>query len=314
MVPEIIAIGEPMLEFNATEEGSLAEVTRFQTGWGGDTSNFSIAASRSGGRVGYVTRLGEDDFGRSFLDLWTREGIDTSCIQRDGRAFTGIYFISRKGPEHFFTYYRKGSAASRMSPETLPVDYIRQARVLHVSGISQAISSSACDAVFAAVDAAKAAGVKVSYDPNLRLKLWPIQRARAIIERTIALSDLVFPSMDDATALTGLRDPESIARTYLEMGPEVVVVKLGSEGALAACRTDTGPSLTTIPAYQVDSVDMAGAGDTFDGAFVVEYLRGRTAEECARYASAAAALTTTGYGCVTPVPTREEIERLMACS
>ena len=314
MGPEIVALGEPMLEFNAIGEGSLADVRRFETGWGGDTSNFCIAASRSGGKVGYVTRLGKDDFGRSFIDLWNREGIDTSRVQVDPEAFTGIYFISRKGTEHFFTYYRKGSAASRMTPGNIPADYIRQARVLHISGISQAISTTACDAVFAAVEAARETGVTVSYDPNLRLKLWPLQRARAVIGRTIALSDLVFPSLDDATALTGLTDPDAIARFYLAMGPEIVVVKLGAEGALVAHRTATGPSLTTIPPYRVDSVDMAGAGDTFDGAFVVQYLKGRPPEECALYANAAAALTTAGYGCVSPVPTRDQVEGLMAAS
>lgn len=312
MGPEIIAIGEPMLEFNATGEGSLAEVSQFETGWGGDTSNFCIAASRSGGRVGYFTRLGDDDFGESFLALWAREGIDTTFVQRDPEAFTGIYFISRRGQEHFFTYYRKGSAASRMTPESLPLDYIRSARILHISGISQAISTTACDTIFAAVQEARNAGVKVSYDPNLRLKLWPIERARAVIDRTIALSDLVFPSLEDAKSLTGLEEPEAIALTYLEMGPEMVVVKLGGEGALVARMSDNGPILSTIPACRVDSVDMAGAGDTFDGAFVVEYLKGRPAEECALYANAAAALTTTGYGCVSPVPARKQIERLMS--
>lgn len=312
MVPEIIAIGEPMLEFNATEEGSLAEVRTFQTGWGGDTSNFCIAASRAGGRVGYITRLGEDDFGRSFLDLWTREGIDTSRVQRDPEASTGIYFISRKGPEHFFTYYREGSAASLMTPDFLPGDYIRQAKILHVSGISQAISTKACDTVFAAMEIARDAGVKISYDPNLRLKLWPVHRARAVIEKSIAMSDLVFPSLDDATALTGLSDPETIARRYLDLGPEVVVIKLGAEGVLLAQNTAGGPIFTPVPAFGVDSVDMAGAGDTFDGAFIAEYLRGQTPEDCARYANAAAALTTTGYGCVSPVPTREQVELLMA--
>ena len=308
MQPDIIAIGEPMLEFNAEEEGALSDVGRFVVGWGGDTSNFCIAARRAGGRVGYLTRLGEDEFGESFLKLWQREGIDTGRIEKDPDAFTAAYFISRKGRQHYFTYFRRGSAASRMTPGFLPADYIAAAKLLHVSGISQAISLSACDTVFAAMGIARTAGRLVSYDPNFRPKLWPLDRARAVVNETCRRADLVFPSLDDARQLTGLTAAEEIATFYLGLGPKVVVIKLGAEGALLA----TAEGRRTFPPYPVDSVDMSGAGDTFDGAFVVRYLDGRPLDECMRFANAAAALTTTGLGCVTPVPRAAAVEVLMA--
>jgi 2-dehydro-3-deoxygluconokinase len=307
MQPEIVAIGEPMLEFNAEAEGALSEVERFVVGWGGDTSNFCIAAGRAGARVGYLTRLGEDEFGESFLKLWRREGIDTSRIVKDPDAFTAAYFISRKGKQHYFTYFRRDSAASRMTPGFLPKDYIASARLLHVSGISQAISPSACDTVFAAIAIAKTAGRLVSYDPNFRPKLWPLDRARAGIHETCRQADLIFPSLDDARQLTGLTAAEEIAEFYLKLGPKVVVVKLGAEGALLA----TADGLATFPPYKVDAIDMSGAGDTFDGAFAAAYLAGRPVEACMRFANAAAAITTTGLGCVTPVPRRAAIEALM---
>jgi 2-dehydro-3-deoxygluconokinase len=308
MQPDIIAIGEPMLEFNAEEEGALSEVGRFVVGWGGDTSNFCIAASRAGSRVGYLTRLGEDEFGESFLNLWQREGIDVSRIVKDPDAFTAAYFISRKGRQHYFTYFRRDSAASRMTPGFLPKDYIAGAKLLHVSGISQAISQSACDTVFAAMGIARAAGRLVSYDPNFRPKLWPLDRARAVIHETCRQADLIFPSLDDARQLTGLTTAEEIAKFYFGLGPKVVVIKLGAEGALLA----TAEGLRTFPPYKIDSIDMSGAGDTFDGAFVAGYLAGRPVQECMRFANAAAAITTSGLGCVTPVPRREAIEALMA--
>lgn len=308
MKPEIIAVGEPMLEFNAEEEGALSEARRFIVGWGGDTSNFCIAASRAGARVGYLTRLGEDEFGESFLKLWRREGIDTSRIVKDPDAFTAAYFISRKGKQHYFTYFRRDSAASRMTPGSLPKDYIQGARLLHVSGISQAISLSACDTVFTAMAMAKGAGRLVSYDPNFRPKLWPLDRARAVIHETCRRADLVFPSLDDARQLTGLAAAEEIAEFYLRLGPKVVVIKLGAEGALLA----TAAGLAAFRPYKVDAIDMSGAGDTFDGAFAAAYLEGRAVEACLRFANAAAAITTTGLGCVSPVPRREAIEALMA--
>ena len=314
MQPEIIAIGEPMLEFNATQEGSLAEVDKFSVGYGGDTSNFAIAASRLDGRVGYVTALGDDLFGERFLSLWEAEGIDTSQVRRNPEAPTGIYFISRKDKQHYFTYYRNTSAASRMTAAHLPRDYIRQGRVLHVSGISQAISLSACDAVFAAITTAREAGVSVSYDPNLRVKLWPLERARAIIHQTAAMADLMLPSYEDAIALTGLDSPEAIAKYYLDLGPKIVVLKLGADGALLATRGENGDAVAMqrLDAFSVEPVDMTGAGDTFDGAFVVNWLRGMDLNDCVRFANAAGALTTTGLGAVTPIPRRAEVEKLLS--
>jgi 2-dehydro-3-deoxygluconokinase len=315
MQPEIIAIGEPMLEFNASEEGALFEVRQFLVGWGGDTSNFAIAASRAGSRVGYLTRLGDDEFGESFMRLWRREGIDTSQVVRESNGFTGIYFISRSQGRHHFTYYRKDSAASRMTPDFLPVDYIRGTRLLHVSGISQGISPSACDTVFAAVDLAKAAGVLVSYDPNFRPKLWPLERARAVIHETIRHSDLVFPSLEDARALSGLDDPEEMARYYLALGPKAVVLKMGGDGALLCTAQEMeGASSTRMQRFlpqKVASVDMSGAGDTFDAYFVNGYLSGWSLDKCVEFANAAAALTTTGLGCVTPIPERDRVEALL---
>jgi 2-dehydro-3-deoxygluconokinase len=315
MVPEIISLGEPMLEFNATEEGSLSDIKQFAVGWGGDTSNFAIAASRLGGKVGYLTRLGDDEFGDSFIKLWQKEGIDTSRVIRDAEAPTGIYFISRKGKQHYFTYYRKNSAASRMTPEFIPDDYIRKAKLLHVSGISQGISTSACDTVFAAIAAAKAAGVWVAYDPNLRLKLWPLDRARAVIHQTVSLADIFLPSLEDVTALTGMHDIEEIAHFYLSLGPKVLVLKLGADGALLAFEKERqGRSqiqTQKFPSYKVASIDMTGAGDTFAGAFTVGYLAAWPLERCMRFANAAAALTTTGLGAVMPIPNPKAVSGLM---
>lgn len=315
MHPEIISLGEPMLEFNATEEGSLSEVAHFAVGWGGDTSNFAIAASRLGGNVGYLTRLGDDEFGDSFIKLWQKEGIDTSQVVRDTEAPTGIYFISRKGSAHYFTYYRKNSAASHMTPHFIPDDYIRKAKLLHVSGISQGISTSACDAVFAAIAAARDAGVLVSYDPNLRLKLWPLDRAKAIIHQTVSLADIFLPSLEDATVLTGMRDVEEIARFYLSLGPKVLVLKLGAEGALLAVEEELDGSshiqTQKFSPYKVEPIDMTGAGDTFDGAFVVGYISAWPLERCVRFANAAAALSTKGLGAVSPIPKPEAVAALM---
>ncbi|CAG0944934.1 partial 2-dehydro-3-deoxygluconokinase, partial [Anaerolineae bacterium] len=299
-MPDIVAMGEPMLELNATDSGSLREVRAYQVGWGGDTSNFCVAASRLGGKVGYLTRLGADDFGKIFLDLWQAEGVDASQVVLEDAGATGVYFISRRGASHSFTYYRKDSAASHLSVNDLPKEYITGAQVFHTSGITQAISNSACDATFAAIEIARAAGVRISYDPNVRASVWSRARARAIILETIPHADFVFPSLEDGEFITGSQNPEAIAGQLLERGAKTVALKLGDAGVLLA----THEQMQRVAAMRVQAVDTTGAGDTFAGAFVTAYVQGRSPIECARFANAAAALTTTGWGAVNPIPRR----------
>lgn len=303
MRPEIVCLGEPLLEFNQTRPGE----PQFLMGHGGDTSNCAVAAARLGGRVGYLTRLGADAFGDSFVELWRREGVDCSEVARDPAAATGIYFVTHGVHGHAFTYFRAGSAASRLRPEDIPAAYVEGTKVLHASGISVAISASAADAVFHAIDLAKRAGVLVAFDTNLRLKLWPLARARAIIHEAARQADIVRPGLDDARALTGLDDADAIVDFYLGMGARIVALTLGAEGALVA----TADRRERLARHRVNAVDATGAGDAFDGAFLVEQLRTGDPFAAGRFANAAAALATTGYGAVAPLPRRAEVEALL---
>jgi len=306
---DIIAIGEPLMELS---DVNYANRRVYLPGFGGDTSNFIVAAARQGAQTGYYTRLGNDTFGRSFINLWRQEHVDTSCVELSDDAHTGMYFITHNESGHEFSYMRKGSAASRMTMKDIPRAYIAGAKLLHVSGISQAISESACDAIFEAVAVARENGVKVSYDPNLRLKLWPLDRARAVIHATVAMCDLFMPSLEDACTLTGLDDPDSIADYYHGLGAANVVLKLGRKGVLVS-GVENGISVRKlIPGHVVDTVDQTGAGDTFDGAFCTRYIQGDGLVASARYANAAAALSTQGYGAVIPIPVKEKVEEFLA--
>jgi 2-dehydro-3-deoxygluconokinase len=298
-MPDIIAIGEPLFELNQPRGEAI-----FREGHGGDTSNCAIAAARQGASVAYVTAIGADQFGDSFLRLWQDEGVDTKAVKKSPVAHTGLYFITHGPDGHVFSYMRAGSAASRMTPEDIPAEMIRDARILHASGISQAISSSAADAVFAAMRIARATGVTVSYDTNLRLRLWPLDRARAIIHAAVALADIVRPGIEDARHLTGLVDPDEIVDFYLSMGARIVALTLGPDGAIVA----TAERREVIPAIAVRLVDATAAGDMFDGAFLAEYLRTGDPFDAGRYANMAAALSTEGYGAVAPMPHRAAVE------
>jgi 2-dehydro-3-deoxygluconokinase len=301
---DIVAIGEPMVEFNQTRAGE----PNYLQGLGGDTSNTIIAAARAGARTAYVTRLGDDEFGRLLLDLWRTEGVDANGVSIDPQAHTAVYFVTHGAGGHVFSYLRAGSAASRMQPEHLQLDLIREARFVQASGISLAISSSACDTVLAAFELAREAGVKIALDSNLRLKLWPLARARAVICAAAGMSDYFFPSLDDVTALSGLRDPDAIVDWSHRLGAQTVLLKLGAQGVIVS----DGAKRERVPGFKVDAVDATGAGDCFCGNALARLAAGDSIVDAARYANAAAALTTTGFGAVAPLPRPDAVRALLA--
>ncbi len=300
---DVVAIGEPMVEFNQTR----ADEPSYLRGFGGDSSNMIIAAARTGARTAYVTRLGEDEFGRMFLALWQAEGVDARGVGVDPQAHTAVYFVTHGPQGHVFGYLRAGSAASRMRPADLPLDLVRGARFVHASGISMAISASACDTVLAAFDAARAAGAKVSLDANLRLKLWPLARARAILGAAAAMADHFFPSIEEARALSGLEQPDAIADWAHRLGAGTVYLKLGPEGVIVS----DGARRERIAGLKVKAVDATGAGDCFCGATLARLAAGDSPFDAARYANAAAALATTGFGAVAPLPRPAAVRTLL---
>jgi 2-dehydro-3-deoxygluconokinase len=309
-MPEIVALGEGMVEFAAADRGPLHRVAIFRRGIGGDTSNFLIAAARSGARCGYVTRVGDDEFGRLLLSIWTQEGIDTSRVIVDPDGYTAAYFISfDEEGRHAFTYYRRGSAASRLQPADVDPTYLDGARVFHTSGISQAISSSANASVLHAVREARSRGVLVSFDVNVRPKLQPIAWWRDEVDSILPLVDLMFVSAEDTSHLFGARSPEDVAELLLARGPRLAVVKLGLDGCLLA---SSEAGCVRMPAWTVDTIDGTGAGDAFAGAFVAAWLGGAGPADAGQVASAAGALATTELGAVTATPRRDEIEAFLS--
>ncbi len=304
LAPALVCLGEPMIELNQTDPGE----SRWLQGFGGDTSNAAVAAARQGASVGYVAALGTDTFGDRFVELWQHEGVDCTAVARRDDGHTAVYFVTHDARGHQFHFLRTGSAASRLGPDDLPRTYLAGARILHLSGISQAISPAARAAGFTAIDIVKAAGGRVSYDTNLRLRLWSLDLARETIHAAMARADIALPSFEDAEQLTGLSDPDAIADFYLRLGPRIVALKLGKDGALMA----TPDARQRIPARPVKAVDATGAGDTFGGAFLARLLAGDDPFTAATYANAAAALKTTGFGAVAPIPTREAVEAFLA--
>jgi 2-dehydro-3-deoxygluconokinase len=302
---DILAIGEPMVEFNQT---GGQESRNYLQGFGGDTSNFAIAASRQGARVGYISAVGPDIYGRMFRQLWDAENVGHSLVATDADAYTAAYFVTHDASGHQFSFFRSGSAASRMKPADLPAAAIKAAKVVHLSGISLAISNTACDFCYAAIAAAREAGVLVSFDTNLRLRLWTKDRARAVMTDIIGLSDICLPSYDDIVAITGITDHDALVDFCLARGAKTVALKLGEEGALVANATQR----IRIKPKPCKPVDATGAGDTFGGSFVARLVAGDDLATAGNYAATAAAMSTEGYGAVEPIPNASAVRARMA--
>ena len=308
---DLVCLGEAMVEFNQSRD----DATSWRSGFGGDTSNCAIAAARIGARCGYITQLGDDVFGQQLLNLWRDERVDTGGVRVVPGGDTGVYFVTHGPQGHAFTYRRAGSAASRMAPgepDFAPcLRQVERAHTLHVSGISQAISDSARATVFAAIERARQHGVRVSYDLNFRPRLWSVETARPVVERTVAACDLFLPSVDEVALLAGARTPEQVLAWAHGLGAPTVLLKLGAEGCWVSER---GGALTKLPPHRVLPVDATGAGDCFAGCLLARLAAGDDLVAAARAANVAAALSTLGVGAVAPLPTWSQVQAALAAA
>lgn len=310
---DLVALGEAMVEFNQTVPGQ----PQYLQGFGGDTSNAVIAAARAGARTAYLTRVGDDAFGRELMALWRREGVDASGVSVAAGESTGIYFVTHGPSGHEFTYRRAGSAAALMTPQWLrdtAETVIASSHWLHVSGISLAISASARDTTLAAMRHARLVGTQVSLDTNLRLRLWTLEDARAAVAEAARHADLFLPSLEDAVPLSGVDDPSAILRWAHGLGPRRVVLKMGARGVLAsdAAAGAAAPAPLSLPSHMVPAVDATGAGDCFAGNLIARLCAGDSLAVALRYANAAAACSVRGHGAVAPLPYPGEVAALLA--
>ncbi len=299
-----------MVLFAPLEPGPLRYARHFEMRFGGAESNFAIGIVRLGFSAGWVSRLGADEFGRYIYTQLRGEGVDVSRVKFDPEAPTGVFFkeLGRPGGTRVY-YYRRQSAASRLSPADLDEAYFAGARWLHLTGITPALSESCRAAVEAAFDLARRFGLTVSFDPNLRLKLWSVADARKVLIPFLKRADVVLGGHEELCLLLEAPSPEAAAEALLAAGVKLVAVKLGAEGALVM----TAASRDRVPAFPVaEVVDPVGAGDAFDAGFVAGQLLGRTPAESAVLGNACGALMVSVRGDYEALPTLAEAEEFMA--
>ncbi|HHV81374.1 MAG: sugar kinase [Dictyoglomi bacterium] len=308
-MPEVIGLGEIMVVMDPLRNGPLSSVENFRKAVGGAEGNTCVGVSRLGCSSGWIGRLGNDEFGKFILSSLKGENVDTSCV-KTVEGFTGVYFKERRGlGDTRAYYYRKGSAGSTVSPEDIDSSYLKSAKFFHTTGITLALSETSRSAVNCGIDLVKRLGIKVSFDVNLRLKLWSKEIAKEEIGKIIPKIDILFLTLDEASILFGMDKPEEIIKSLLSLGPQIVGVKLGREGSMVG-NFDEG--IYHIPAFRdFCSVDNVGAGDGFVAGFLVGQLKGLGLKDSAVLGSVAGAYATTTTGDIDGLPTWDEVEEFL---
>ena len=305
---DVITIGEAMAMFVATETGELAEVEHFMKRVAGAELNVATGLARLGLSVGWVSRVGEDSFGRFVLNALAKEGIDARGVSKDGRYATGFQLKSKveNGTDPIVEYFRKGSAASHLSPDDFNEAYFTSARHLHLSGVAAALSESSYALLDHAARTMKAQGKTLSFDPNLRPTLWKSEAE--MVEKLNQLAfqaDWVLPGLKEGMILTGQQTPEAIADFYLTRGVRTVVIKTGSDGAWY--KTADGEQ-GAVAAIKVDNVvDTVGAGDGFAVGVISALLEGQPLRQAVQRGNKIGSLAIQVQGDSEGLPTREAL-------
>lgn len=305
---DVVTFGETMVALNPANPGSLDTVVQFQRSVAGAESNVAIGLARLGHQVAWVSRVGADSFGRLVYKSLRGEGVDVSHVAVDPKHPTGVYFKEQIGDGRVNVYYyRANSAASQLSSSDVTVSAFAGAKYLFLTGITPALSESCREAVFASIETAHDLGMKVVFDPNLRLKLWDIELARQVTHEIASLSDIVLPGLEEGKLLTDCTEAEEMASRLLQGRTKLVVVKLGPAGAYYRSTTDEG----RVNGFTVPLVDEVGAGDAFAAGLLSGLLDALPVPEAVRRACALGALAVTGVGDYESLPYREDLENFL---
>jgi 2-dehydro-3-deoxygluconokinase len=306
---DVITFGEPMVMFYAKETGPLHEVTSFTKALAGAESNVATGLSRLGLKVGLVTKLGKDSLGDFIIKALTKENINLDNVVVSSEFGTGILLKSRvEDGDPEVEYFRKNSAACKLSIQNFNKDYFRSAKHMHVTGISATLSKDCCDFTVYAMNFMKKVGKTISFDPNLRPSLWGNEDTMVkTINELARKSDWFLPGLKEGKLLTGHSSPEEIGDFYINQGVKLVVIKLGADGSYYKTLNNDG----YIKGFPVENVvDTVGAGDGFAVGVISALLEEKSIENALNRANIIGALAVMSPGDMDGFPVRSELEKI----
>jgi 2-dehydro-3-deoxygluconokinase len=307
---EVVTVGETMILLygeDPTAPLRLGDALRLD--FAGADSNFAIAMTRLGYRSAWISRLGEEPLGDLVLEAIAHEGVDVSGVIRDRASNTGLYLKHHdaNGATRV-QYYRRGSAASKLQPDDLDPEYFRKAKLVHLNGMTFALSQSCVDTMRRALELGLTAGAMISLDLNLRLQLWSLESAREVLGRIVPKVFAVFGTEEEFLAYFGVPDIGEALDAAVGLGPQIAVAKMGSDGAVALVN---GARLSHHGYTPPNVIDLVGAGDGFNAGFMASYLGGLPADECLRRANLVGACAVATPGDFEGYPTLAELDRLL---
>ena len=309
---KFITIGEPMAMFTANEAGDLAQAATFTKRLAGAEMNVAIGMARLGYSSTYITKLGLDSFGRYIEQALSEEGVDTSHFTYSSERPTAFQLKSRElhGDDPVVEYFRKGSAASTLCAEEYADAIFSQPSHLHLTGVACAVSPSLRGLCHKALDVAKSYGNTVSFDTNLRPALWssPSEMVKEI-NALACKADVVLPGISEGIILTGSDQPEAIADFYLSHGVQLVVVKLGSDGAYYKSALGESGHVGGYPVKEV--IDTVGAGDSFAVGVISAWLESLSLSQSVARGCLFGALAVQVLGDSEGLPTRDQLNEIV---
>lgn len=298
-----------MALFIADEEGTLDKVSKFTKALAGAEANVAIGLSRLGHTVKYITKLGNDPFGKYIYEKLSEENIDVSSIKFTNEYPTGFMLKSKtsEGDPDIF-YFRKGSAASHVTPNDIDCD-LDELKHIHITGITAALSKDTLDTLYRMIEIGKENGISISFDPNIRKSLWQSEDEMVSTLNDIASRcDIVMPGIKEGLILTGSENPDDIADYYLDKGVETVIIKIGDKGAYVKTKDES----FTVSGYKVEKiVDTVGAGDGFATGVISGLLEGLTLKDAVKRGNAIGAIIIMSPGDNDGLPDREALDRFM---
>lgn len=299
---DITVIGEGLVELST--DNSLKNAECLQKYYGGDVLATAVAAKRSGSKVGFITKLGDDAFKDYLLESWKNEGLDVSNVTLTNER-NGLYLIARPNYSHKeFAYYRKKIAPAKLSVDDISADYIENSKIIYASGITQSLSVSAREAVRKSFELAHEFGNQTAYDPNFIPEISSADDAKEYFEEIIHNTDILFMSTKRDFELLGIESVDTAIKLLWDRGVSIVVVKSSHDNGYY---TGYNGNISFTEFYTHDVVDTTCSGDAFNGGFLHAVLHGLNTIEATRFASIVAGLQAKGIGAIKSIPYGEQV-------
>lgn len=303
---DLITIGESLVEFSTNQK--LKDAECLHKYYGGDSLVVAVAAKRLKSNVGFITCIGDDPFKDFMISCWKKEGLDLKHVKVVNEK-NGLYMVSRAtGEEKEFMYYRKKIAPAKLSIDDIDEEYIKKAKIIYASGITQSLSINAREAVKKAFEIAKENGITTAYDPNYSSLIATKEDAKEYFEEIIPFTDILFMSSKyDTKSIFDIESLENIVKYLTDSGIQTIIIK--SSETKGYHLNYMGNSIF-IPFYTDHVVDTTSSGDAFNGAFLHAIANSYTPIEAANIASIDAGLQAQGIGAIKSVPYFDEVYKI----